>query len=182
MSDSAVVVKDIEGKTLTWALQRRQSRADFLGPGQLVAVGRHLYRLADLAPPVQHTSNADWASNSPGPPGLILRNDGEILRRSSALSPAAKGGHLEPPMAPPKVRGFLERLTGIESVHDLHIWPMSTTETALTAHLLMPSGHPGGPFMAEAAHELHHDFGIGHTTLQIEIRGDACALAPDNVV
>ena len=87
-----------------------------------------------------------------------------------------------PGVDPVKVRGFLEHLQGVDSIHDLHIWAMSTTETALTAHLLMPAGHPGDRFLADAAHELEHDFGIGHATLQIEVKGGACALAPDNVV
>jgi hypothetical protein len=54
-------------------------------------------------------------------------------------------------------------------VHDLHIWPLSTTESALTAHLVFPGGHPGDEFLAVAASELRQRFGIGHTTLQIEI-------------
>ena len=58
------------------------------------------------------------------------------------------------------------------AVHDLHIWPMSTTEPILTAHLVMPAGHPGDAFL-DGVHELLHDrFGIGHATLQVE-SGDA---------
>ena len=52
------------------------------------------------------------------------------------------------------VRGYLTGLPGVEAVHDLHIWPMSTTETALTAHLVMPGGHPGDAFLREIAEEL----------------------------
>lgn len=66
------------------------------------------------------------------------------------------------------VRNFLCGQPGVTAVHDLHIWPMSTTETALTAHLVMPQGHPGDAFLRELAHELEHDFRIGHTTVQIE--------------
>lgn len=66
------------------------------------------------------------------------------------------------------VRGFLEGLPGVSAVHDLHIWPMSTTETALTAHLVMPGGYPGSAFMRELAHELEHEFRIGHATVQVE--------------
>jgi cobalt-zinc-cadmium efflux system protein len=66
------------------------------------------------------------------------------------------------------VRGYLEALPGVSAVHDLHIWPMSTTETALTAHLVMPEGYPGDAFMREIAHELEHDFRIGHATVQVE--------------
>lgn len=66
------------------------------------------------------------------------------------------------------VRATLESEPGVTEVHDLHIWPMSTTETALTAHLVMPAGHPGDPFLAQIADRLSHDHRIGHTTLQIE--------------
>jgi len=67
-----------------------------------------------------------------------------------------------------EVRGFLSGLDGVSTVHDLHIWPMSTTETALTAHLVMPGGHPGDGFLHEVAHELDHRFQIGHATVQVE--------------
>ena len=66
------------------------------------------------------------------------------------------------------VRACLAAMPGVASVHDLHIWPMSTTETALTAHLVMPQGHPGDGFLHDAAHALEHRFGIGHSTLQVE--------------
>lgn len=69
------------------------------------------------------------------------------------------------------VRTCLCDLPGVAGVHDLHIWPMSTTETALIAHLHMPAGHPGDHFLHEAAHRLEHRFGIGHTTLQVETGG-----------
>jgi cobalt-zinc-cadmium efflux system protein len=81
------------------------------------------------------------------------------------------------------VRGFLAGQPGVSAVHDLHIWPMSTTETALTAHLVMPDGHPGDEFLHELAHELEHDFAIGHATIQIETRSGAeCVLEADAVV
>jgi len=70
------------------------------------------------------------------------------------------------------VRGFLAGLPGVAAVHDLHIWPMSTTETALTAHLVMPEGQPGDAFLHEIAHELEHRFRIGHTTVQVETGAD----------
>lgn len=65
----------------------------------------------------------------------------------------------------------LRGLAGVERLHDLHIWPMSTTEVALTARLVMPGGHPGDQFLNDAAHQLRHDFGVGHATLQIELSG-----------
>ena len=67
-----------------------------------------------------------------------------------------------------KVRGYLVGLPGVNEIHELHIWPMSTTETALTAHLVMPGGHPGDAFLREVAEELQHHHRIGHTTIQIE--------------
>jgi len=66
------------------------------------------------------------------------------------------------------VRAYLSELPGVAAVHDLHIWPMSTTETALTAHLVMPGGQPGDAFLHEIAHELEHRFHIGHATVQVE--------------
>lgn len=82
-----------------------------------------------------------------------------------------------------EVRAFLSGQPGVAAVHDLHVWPMSTTETALTAHLVMPGGLPGDLFLHEVAHELHHRFGIGHPTIQIEVAGSAeCALESELVV
>ena len=60
------------------------------------------------------------------------------------------------------VRQFLAEQPGVTEVHDLHIWAMSTTENALTAHLLCPSGHPGDAFLHQLAHEIEHRFGIHH--------------------
>jgi cobalt-zinc-cadmium efflux system protein len=82
-----------------------------------------------------------------------------------------------------QVRLYLEGLPGVVSVHDLHVWAMSTTENALTAHLVMPDGHPGDAFIAEVSHALGHRFRIAHPTFQIEL-GDAgaCALAPADTV
>ncbi len=85
---------------------------------------------------------------------------------------------------PAAVRRYLEELPGVTEVHDLHVWAMSTTETALTAHLVMPGGHPGDAFFADAVHEIEEHFKIGHATLQTEIGTPAhpCVLAPDRVV
>lgn len=67
------------------------------------------------------------------------------------------------------VRTYLCERTGVTQVHDLHIWSLSTVETALTAHLVMPEGHPGDEFLAQIFRELHEHFGIEHTTIQIEV-------------
>ena len=85
---------------------------------------------------------------------------------------------------PGEVRGYLCALKGVAEVHDLHLWGLSTTEPALTAHLVMPSGHPGDDCIAHVVHDIEHRFRIGHVTLQIEMGTSAnpCALAPDHVV
>jgi len=70
------------------------------------------------------------------------------------------------------VRGYLEQLPGVARVHHLHVWAMSTTESALTAHLVLPEGHPGNRFLADVERELKHRFGIGHATIQIEIAAE----------
>lgn len=77
-----------------------------------------------------------------------------------------------------RVRAALGELPGVTQIHDLHIWPMSTTEPVLTAHLLMPAGHPGDAFLQAAQDMLHHRFGIGHATLQVETGEAACVLGP----
>ncbi|MGE8141898.1 cation diffusion facilitator family transporter [Novosphingobium sp. NPDC080210] len=72
------------------------------------------------------------------------------------------------------VRTYLSGLPGVAAVHDLHIWGMSTTESALTAHLVMPAGAPGDAFLQEIAHELEDHFGIHHTTIQVERNAEDC--------
>ncbi len=72
------------------------------------------------------------------------------------------------------VTARLAALPGVAHVHHVHIWPVSTTETALTAHLLCPGGHPGDAFLCDAGRVLARDFGIGHATLQIEMVAGSC--------
>ena len=102
-----------------------------------------------------------------------------LLRDSLAMSVDAVPSKIDPAT----VKAYLEGRSGVTEVHDLHIWSMSTTDNALTAHLVMPGGHPGDDFLMTAATELKRQYGIGHVTLQIEISQDtACHLAPDHVV
>ncbi|MEE3717315.1 cation diffusion facilitator family transporter [Tumidithrix elongata RA019] len=85
---------------------------------------------------------------------------------------------------PLAVRTYLAQLAGVSEVHDLHIWAMSTTENCLTAHLIVPTGHPGDEFLHKLCHDLHDRFDIDHATIQIEL-GDShhtCTLAPDHIV
>jgi cobalt-zinc-cadmium efflux system protein len=80
------------------------------------------------------------------------------------------------------VRSYLSNLPGVSEVHDLHIWAMSTLETALTVHLVRADGRTDDAFLMETAHELDHRFGIHHSTMQVETGEQECRLAPTNVV
>ena len=71
-----------------------------------------------------------------------------------------------------EVHEALSTLPGVETVHDLHIWPMSTSETAMTAHLVIPGGHPGKGFLAEVQNEMKKRFSIHHITIQIELEDE----------
>jgi cobalt-zinc-cadmium efflux system protein len=111
---------------------------------------------------------------------VILIGTWGLLRDSVRLALHAVPAGVDP-LA---VRQHLAGLAGVADVHDLHIWGMSTTETALTAHLVMPAGHPGDDFIASVAEEIEVKFRINHSTLQVETATGArpCALAPDHVV
>ncbi len=82
------------------------------------------------------------------------------------------------------VRSDLLAQPGVTGLHDLHIWGMSTTETALTCHLVMPQGHPGDAALSRIAEALHTRFGIAHATIQIELADtdEVCVLTPEHVV
>jgi cobalt-zinc-cadmium efflux system protein len=81
------------------------------------------------------------------------------------------------------VHGWLAAQPGVVEVHDLHIWAMSTTETALTAHLIRPGNPDGDAFLHAACEGLARRFNIGHATLQVETdAAHACRLAPAEVV
>ncbi len=111
--------------------------------------------------------------------GLVAWTAFELLRASLGLSFDAVPRAIDPI----SVKGFLAAQPGVAEVHDLHVWPLSTTATALTAHLVMPGGHPGDAFLARVANELEHRFAIAHATLQIETgEGTPCSLAPEEVV
>ncbi|MBR0880992.1 cobalt-zinc-cadmium efflux system protein [Bradyrhizobium japonicum] len=108
----------------------------------------------------------------------ILWSTTSLLRGSIDMSMAAapKGTDIA------AIKIFLLERPGVSGIHDLHVWPISTTETALTCHLVMPTG-AGDAFLMETAQMLRASFRIGHTTLQIETHPDnGCALAPDDVV
>ena len=103
-----------------------------------------------------------------------------LLRESVNLAMDAVPAGIDPHA----VEAFLAVLPGVRAVHDLHIWGMSTTETALTAHLVMPRPPGDDRFLHEAGRGLRDRFGIGHFTIQIE-HGDTdvtCRQEPDHVV
>jgi cobalt-zinc-cadmium efflux system protein len=102
-----------------------------------------------------------------------------LLRDSVNMSLQAAPAGIEPA----RIATFLRKQKGVKGVHDLHVWPMSTTETALTVHLLVPDGYPGDAFSVQIAETLRGRFGIDHATIQIETdAGTPCALEPDHSV
>lgn len=104
---------------------------------------------------------------------VILWSTWGLLRDSVVMALHA----VPPGIDAEQVEKTLATLPGVARVHDLHIWPMSTTQVALTAHLQMPGGHPGDAFLHDVQHRLEHDHGIHHMTLQIEIGdSDPCHL------
>lgn len=109
---------------------------------------------------------------------VILIGTWSLLRESLKLSLNAAPRDVD--LA--AVERYLTGLPGVAGLHDLHVWAMSTTENALTCHLVVPGGHPGDAFLHKVAHDLHHEFEIGHCTVQIETALEGCALAPDEVV
>ena len=109
---------------------------------------------------------------------VIVWSTWGLLRDSVALALDAVPEHIDPRV----VRAYLATLAGVTEVHDLHIWAMSTSETALTVHLVRPGGHPGDAFTAEVCKELRAHYHVHHSTIQIETGAQPCELAPDHVV
>jgi len=95
---------------------------------------------------------------------LIMASTWSLLKESLHMVMAAVPENVNAR----EVEDFLRRCSGVTEVHDLHIWSMSTTETALTAHLVMPSGYPGDAALDEITRQLKEKFAIHHTTLQTE--------------
>ena len=112
---------------------------------------------------------------------LILVSTWSVLRKALNMALDAVPHDLELDA----VRAYLAGLPGVAEVHDLHVWGMSSTETALTAHLVLVEGTVLEPcFLRDLARAMHATFEIGHTTVQIELPAEAepCSLAPDEVV
>lgn len=105
---------------------------------------------------------------------VIIWGTWGLLRESIAMALDLVPANVDPAA----VRQYLETRTGVTAVHDLHIWPLSTTRTALTVHLEMPDGSAGDEFLHDLCERLHEQFGIEHSTVQIEQNAKACALGP----
>jgi cobalt-zinc-cadmium efflux system protein len=111
---------------------------------------------------------------------VIAYSTWDLLAQSIELSldTVPRGVDLE------KVRAYLAGLDGVTQVHDLHVWGFSTTDTALTVHLVKPDGRLDDDWLAEICHQLQVRFGIEHSTIQVESgQGQhSCRLAPEDVV
>jgi cobalt-zinc-cadmium efflux system protein len=110
----------------------------------------------------------------------IIASTWKLLKQSLYLALQAVPDNIDSAA----VKNYLNNLDGVTQVHDLHIWAVSTSENALTAHLIRPCGHPGDVVLQQVAHTLSKQFGIHHTTLQIELSDAniACEQAPDHVL
>jgi cobalt-zinc-cadmium efflux system protein len=95
---------------------------------------------------------------------VVLVGTWQLLREAVRLSLSAVPAHIDLDA----VQGFLADLPGVANVHDLHIWGMSTTESALTVQLIMPGGYPGDEFLESVSASLKGHFSIQHSTLQIK--------------
>jgi cobalt-zinc-cadmium efflux system protein len=111
---------------------------------------------------------------------VIVVGTWSLLKESVSLSLDAVPSNVDRAA----IEAYLAGLPGVSEVHDLHIWPMGTTEVALTAHLVRPGATLDDGLLAEACRILAARFGINHATLQIELGDPAhpCTLAPSEVV
>ena len=104
---------------------------------------------------------------------VILFGTWDLMRRSLLLSLDGVPASIELNV----VRNYLSELPEVDAVHDLHVWAMSTSETALTVHLVCCSGNPGDAFLLRVAGELRDNFAIQHATIQIETDAGICAIS-----
>ncbi len=111
---------------------------------------------------------------------VIMAGTWDLLKQSLRLAVQAVPANIDPNA----VRAFLVSQAGVRDAHDLHIWAMSTTETAMTVHLVMPEGHPGDGFLDKIGEDLDQLFHVGHVTLQVETgaHGRICTLACEQAV
>jgi cobalt-zinc-cadmium efflux system protein len=156
--------------------------------GDLNIRGAYLHMIADAAVSLGVVAGAvvimatGWVWVDPvislGIAAVIVAGTWSLLRDSTAMSLNAVPRWIDPAA----VRRFLETREGVAGLHDLHIWPMSTTELALTCHLVIPDGRPGDRYLVDIALRLKNEFGIEHTTIQIETDAACCKLACDRAM
>ena len=103
---------------------------------------------------------------------VVVWSSWGLLRDSVALSLNA----VPPGLDLRAIRAELLRQPGVADLHDLHVWSVGTAEVVLTAHLVMPAGHPGDAALHALATAMKSRFGIGHATIQVETSGDGCPL------
>jgi cobalt-zinc-cadmium efflux system protein len=96
---------------------------------------------------------------------LIVWGTWSLLKDAITMAVQA----VPPGIDAPEVRRALESLPRVTRLHDLHIWAVSTTQTALTCHIVTPAGHPGDAFLMNAARLMNDKFKIAHATFQIEV-------------
>lgn len=96
---------------------------------------------------------------------LIVAGTWGLLRESLKLSLSAVPANIDMNA----VQTYLQQLPGVQSIHDLHVWGISTTESALTVHLVTPQGYPGDAAMDDIMDTLKKRFSISHSTLQVEM-------------
>lgn len=111
--------------------------------------------------------------------GVIVMGTWGLLRQSLQLALNAIPAHIDAAA----LEAYLRRCPGVTDIHDLHIWGMSTSESALTVHLVMPQGYPGDAFMDDIMQTLKERFAIQHSTLQVEqgTTDHACVLHSNTV-
>jgi cobalt-zinc-cadmium efflux system protein len=111
---------------------------------------------------------------------IILRGTWRLVREAMDLLLDAVPPHIDPAA----VEQYLCALPHVTAVHDLHIWSMSTTEVAMTAHLVAPWEKCSPRMLADVAEEMEHTFKIGHCTIQLEppAHGDDCEQAAAGAV
>lgn len=156
----------VNGATALLYLSRRRK--------DLNVRGAYLHMVADagvsagvvVAGLVMRYTGATWIDPATGllVATVILVGTWSLMRDSMRLALAAVPDHIDVDA----VRRYLAAQTGVTAVHDLHIWAMSTSQNAMTAHLVMPGGHPGDAFLCEVAETIESRFSIGHVTVQIE--------------
>lgn len=108
---------------------------------------------------------------------VIVMSTWGLLREAAKLALSAVPANIDLSA----VADYLRSCPGVSDIHDLHIWGMSTTESAMTVHLVMPDGYPGDEFMDDISGTLRVKFTIHHSTLQVELgtTDHACALHPE---